>query len=193
MIKNKIVRKVINNISFFFFGIFYNGEKLRGKHFERSYIGWLWCLKGLPSRLFGSHRKIDFPVHPNTTIYSAKNVEYDNSSLNSFQSPGCYFQNFSGKIIIGKNVWIAPNVGIITANHDVSNLSDHTNAKDVVIEDDVWIGMNAVIMPGVVLKKGTVVGAGSIVTKSPVLGNCLVCGNPASIKKVYEHEETSKK
>ena len=38
--------------------------------------------------------------------------------------------------------------------------------QEVIIEDDVWIGMNAVILPGVTIRKGTIVGAGAVVTKS---------------------------
>lgn len=185
MRNNIYIRKTINSIAYIFFSMFYDREKLKGKHFEQSYIGWLWCLKGLPSRLFGSHMKINFPVNPNTVIYSSKNIEYDNSSLNALQSPGCYFQNFSGKIHIGKNVWIAPNVGLITSNHDIKNLSKHIKSADIIIEDNVWIGMNSVILPGVKIKSGTVVGAGAVVTKTPNQGNCLIAGNPAVIKKVY--------
>jgi acetyltransferase-like isoleucine patch superfamily enzyme len=37
---------------------------------------------------------------------------------------------------------------------------------EIVIEDDVWIGSGAVIMPGITIKKGTVVGANAVVTRS---------------------------
>ena len=51
-----------------------------------------------------------------------------------------------------------------------------------MIEDDVWIGANAIILKGVTLGKGCVVAAGSVVTKS-VPANALVGGNPARIIK----------
>jgi galactoside O-acetyltransferase len=75
-----------------------------------------------------------------------------------------------GKIIIGDNVMIAPNVVIRAANHGINRESSmrfqpHTYGE-IIIEDDVWIGSNAVITSGVVLAKGTVVGAGAVVTKS---------------------------
>lgn len=48
----------------------------------------------------------------------------------------------------------------------------------VVIEDNVWIGMNATILKGVTIGENSVVAAGSVVTKS-VPRNCVVAGNPA--------------
>lgn len=38
-------------------------------------------------------------------------------------------------------------------------------AKPVIIEDDVWIGLNVTILPGVTIGKGAVIGAGAVVTK----------------------------
>ena len=75
-----------------------------------------------------------------------------------------------GRIIVGHNVMSAPNVVIRASNHGFNRESPmrfqpHTYGE-IVIEDDVWIGSNAVITSGVVLAKGTVVGAGAVVTKS---------------------------
>lgn len=76
----------------------------------------------------------------------------------------------AGKIIIGDNVMIAPNVVIRAANHgmrrDVPMRYQPHTYGEIIIEDDVWIGANAVITSGVTLAKGTVVGAGAVVTKS---------------------------
>lgn len=54
----------------------------------------------------------------------------------------------------------------------------------VIIKDNVWIGMNAVILKGVTLGENSVVAAGSVVTKS-VAANTVVAGNPAIPVKTF--------
>lgn len=54
----------------------------------------------------------------------------------------------------------------------------------VIIGDNVWIGMNAVILKGVAIGENSVVAAGAVVTKS-VPENCVVAGNPAKIVKRF--------
>ena len=52
----------------------------------------------------------------------------------------------------------------------------------VIIKDNVWIGMNAVILKGVTIGENSVIAAGSVVTKS-VPANVVVAGNPAVVVK----------
>ena len=56
-----------------------------------------------------------------------------------------------------------------------------------IVEDDVWIGSNAIILPGVTIGKGAIIGAGAVVTKS-VPPYAIVCGVPAKIIN-YRFEE----
>lgn len=90
----------------------------------------------------------------------------DNCSINTNVQIGAS----GGKIIIGDNVMIAPNVVIRATNHgimrDNSMRFQPHKYGEIFIEDDVWIGSNAVITSGVCLAKGTVVGAGAVVTKA---------------------------
>lgn len=83
-----------------------------------------------------------------------------------------------GTLTIGNNVSVSAYAKIITASHnpDVSDFS-YTTAP-VVLEDYVWIGTAAIIMPGITLGKGCVVAAGSVVTKD-VPPYAIVGGNPA--------------
>jgi len=55
----------------------------------------------------------------------------------------------------------------------------------VKIADNVWIGMNAVILKGVTIGENSVVAAGSVVTKS-VEPNTVVAGNPALVVKQFQ-------
>ena len=55
----------------------------------------------------------------------------------------------------------------------------------VVIEDHVWIGSRAIILPGVCIGHHSVVGAGSVVTKD-IPANCLAVGNPARVVRRFD-------
>lgn len=96
---------------------------------------------------------------------------------------GCVFFDRGG-ITIGDNVQIAPKVNLVTLNHDLSAGGNRkaTYCKPIVIEDNVWIGINSTILPGVTLGKNCVVAAGSVVTKD-VPADTIVAGNPAKIVK----------
>jgi acetyltransferase-like isoleucine patch superfamily enzyme len=94
--------------------------------------------------------------------------------------PGCYIQALNG-ITFGESVFIGPGVKIISANHSLDDLTAHDPTPPIVIEDNCWIGANAVVLPGVHLGVGTIVGAGAVVTKSFAAGHCVIAGNPARI------------
>lgn len=76
----------------------------------------------------------------------------------------------SGRLIIGNDVMIAANVVVRAANHatarGVPMKSQRSVGGEIFIEDDVWIGSNAVITANVRIGRGTIVGAGAVVTKS---------------------------
>lgn len=81
----------------------------------------------------------------------------------------CYINGVGG-IEIGNFVLIGSNVTISSGMHPIDGRDKPVFArqsvpKRIVIENDVWIGAGAVIMPGIRLAKGTVVGANSVVTK----------------------------
>jgi maltose O-acetyltransferase len=52
----------------------------------------------------------------------------------------------------------------------------------VIIEDDVWVGANAILLPGVHVGRGSVIGAGAVVT-NPIPSGVLAVGNPARVVK----------
>lgn len=69
------------------------------------------------------------------------------------------------KLTIGNHVDIATEVMIYNGQHDVNNENFGAVFLPVSIEDYVFIGPRAIILPGVTVKKGAVVGAGAVVTK----------------------------
>ena len=84
------------------------------------------------------------------------------------------------EVKIGERVCINDGVDILTASHDVLDPKwQHIKGK-IEIEDYVWIGTGAMILPGVTLGRGCVVGARAVVSKSVEPGT-IVVGNPAKI------------
>lgn len=100
------------------------------------------------------------------------------------------------KVKIGNHCLIANGVRISDNDgHPIKPLKrrqrvliDKESIKPVIIEDDVWIGVNAIILKGVKIGKGAIIGAGSVVTKD-VPSNSIAAGNPAKIVKVIEASE----
>ncbi|NDP22506.1 MAG: acyltransferase [Paludibacter sp.] len=99
---------------------------------------------------------------------------------NSIINANCRIDS-RGSIEIGNNVSISEDVIILTADHDELFEISGRNKK-VIIEDYVWIGTRATIMPGVTLGKGAVVATGAIVTKNVETLN-VVAGIPARFIK----------
>lgn len=100
-----------------------------------------------------------------------------------------FFANYNltildvGKVTIGKNVMIAPNVSIYTAGHPVhpdSRNSGYEYGIPITIGDNVWIGGSVVILPGVTIGNNAVIGAGSVVTKD-IPDNAIAAGSPCKV------------
>ena len=83
-----------------------------------------------------------------------------------------------GPLRIGDNVSVSPEVVILTAQHQVANETFAVELRPVTIEDHVWIGTRAMIMPGVTLGRGSVVAAGAVVSRD-VAPLTIVAGVPA--------------
>lgn len=105
-------------------------------------------------------------IQPGVTIIRA-------SRLSVGKNFGCNTGTYIGAtagVTIGDYVLIGPNVTITSGMHPIDGLQPRIVErpvvhKPVVIEDDVWIGSGAAIMPGVTLRKGSVIGANSVVNR----------------------------
>lgn len=92
-----------------------------------------------------------------------------------------------GPVKIGNNVNLAQGITVTALNHNFSDSNKRideqgVSTKPVTIEDDVWIGANAVVLPGVKIGNHCVVAAGAVVTKD-VPPHSLVAGVPAKVIK----------
>jgi maltose O-acetyltransferase len=83
-----------------------------------------------------------------------------------------------GSLTIGDHVNISQETTILTAAHGVNDPDFRIEHRPVVIEDHVWVGARAMILPGVTLGSGCVVGAASVVTRD-VAPLSIVAGSPA--------------
>lgn len=102
------------------------------------------------------------------------------------------------KITIGDNVLIASNVQLYTATHTpepsdriLPNFKENRTAwfrtytAPIIIENGVWIGGGAIVLPGVTIGENSVIGAGSVVTRS-IPANCVAVGNPCRPIRFFE-------
>jgi acetyltransferase-like isoleucine patch superfamily enzyme len=110
--------------------------------------------------------------------FGAKLILGVNTNFNGARTYG------GGKIYIGDNFHSGVGLKILTQSHNYSGESipyDRTIiVKDVLIGDNVWLGMDVMVLPGVKIGEGAIIQAGSVVSKSiPELA--IAGGNPAEI------------
>lgn len=132
-------------------------------------------------RLMGAKLGEHVTIEPRVYVGSGQDIVLgDHVQVNE----GCRLRN----VRMGHHVMIAPDVAML-------NLGHHTESTDIpmmmqgtrvypptVVEDDVWIGMRALIMPGIRIGQGAIVAAGSVVVKD-VEPYAVVGGNPARVIK----------
>jgi len=140
----------------------------------------------LTSRNKGYHLNMHSPVklmadRDNAFISIGQNTRIHGSCIHAYKS-----------IRVGENCLIAANCQIIDSNgHDLSfscveNRINTTGvAKEIIIEDNVWIGANSIILPGVKIGNGSIISANSVV-KNDIPRKVIAGGNPAIIIKRYE-------
>ena len=158
---------------------------------------------------------IKAPLFKSRLGYCGKNVElrlnrspgslsriylYDNTNIyHEFR-----FISVSGRLVMRKNSGAAAGLTVITGNHqrikgvffkDISGSHEYDIEKDVIVEEDVWIGANVILLSGVTVGRGATVAAGSVCVKN-VPPYAVVMGNPARVvgfnfapEEIVEHEK----
>ena len=146
----------------------------------------------------GRNSKIQGPAY----IASPKSLHLEENVL--IRRNVCISNTPNENIYIKKYTAIAFNCTIVTTSHrstvgipQIILGPSHINDKsvDLTIDEDVWVGINATIMPGANIGRGAIVAACSVVTKA-VPPYALVAGSPAKIigvkftvEQILEHEK----
>lgn len=148
--------------------------RLNALHYKHSDI------QTILSELFGR------PLDPSSILIPPFYTDFGRNTqigTNCFIQQGCTFFDRGG-ITIGDGVMIGPKVNLITLNHDLTpGNRAATICRPIVLEDDVWIGVNATVLSGVTVGKSAVIAAGSVVTKN-VPAYAVVGGNPARVLRM---------
>lgn len=166
---------------------------------------------------FRTNRKIEIPVVEEPVEIMPYDAFYEPREF-SYCSVGCYTYGFNPENVlhhsatqnerlrIGNYCSIAPNVMfVLSSDHPYKGLSTYpfkvmilghefeaVSKGDIIIKDDVWIGLNSIILSGVTIGQGAVVAAGSVVTKD-VPPYAIVGGNPAKVIKYRFEPEVIEK
>lgn len=123
---------------------------------------------------------------------------------------GAIIMNTRAKFIMKRNTGAAFGLTVVTGNHlsivgvDFKHITNelkdqydvnHELDKDIIVEEEVWIGSNSTLLSGVHLFRGVTVGSGSVVRHS-IPPYAIVTGNPAKIvgfrftpEEIIEHEK----
>ena len=178
-------------------------HKVLGKLSCRAY-GWLCNYNEniITSQLGGGKKSIHYPFK----ILGAKNIiAEDNVSIGA----GATIYTTGAKLIIKKHFVSGPNLTIITGDHmpivgkflDTVSTADKKQLdlnkkydQDVVIEEDVWCGVNVTILKGVTIGRGAIIAAGAVVVNN-IPPYTIAGGIPAkplkirwSLEQIMEHE-----
>lgn len=137
-------------------------------------------------------------VHPSCHLGSrVKVLNKDNLIMDEMSNinAGAYIMNTRAKFVMKKYSGAAINLLVVTGNHmsvpgmtkrevtdEIKDLLDvyHEFDRDVVVEEDVWIGANVTLLAGVNIGRGAIVGAGSVV-RGNIPPYAVVSGNPAKV------------
>lgn len=152
--------------------------------------GFLWWGVGnIPShyirrffyRLFGMTIGSGSTIHMMARVYDPRHITIGNDTIIGERASldgRKQIVNSNGGITIGDHVDIASEVMVWTSEHDLRSPQWLAREERVVIDDYVFIGPRAIILPGVHIGRGAVIAAGAVVTKD-VEKLTIVAGVPA--------------
>ena len=114
---------------------------------------------------FSKTARIRYPIR----IKGIENVYmYDRTHILS----GAFIIAMGAKFVMKKNSGAAEGLAVVTNTHptfigewfiEKGSNNDHIEAKDIIVEEDVWIATNVTLLMGAHIGRGAVIGAGSVV------------------------------
>lgn len=127
-------------------------------------IGFVPChfIRRFFYRLAGVKIGAGSAVHTGARFYNPGNIEIGRDTIIGEKA----VLDGRDKLIIGNHVDIASEVMIYNSEHDIESSNFQAVHKPVTVEDYVFIGPRAIILPGVAIGKGAVIAAGAVVTKN---------------------------
>jgi acetyltransferase-like isoleucine patch superfamily enzyme len=153
----------------------------------------LYQQRGKGSKIYGSvrmdtppYRKFSLGKRSVVESFSCINNAVGDVVIGNYTRIGIH-NTIIGPVTIGSHVNLAQGITVTALNHNFGNTNERIDlqgvtTKQVIIDDDVWIGANAVILPGVTIGRHAVVAAGAVVT-TDVPENTVVGGVPAKMIK----------
>jgi len=132
------------------------------------------------------YRKFSLGNHSVIESYSCINNAVGDVVIGDYTRVGLH-NTVIGPVTIGNHVNLAQGITVTALNHNFSEKDQRideqgVSTNPVIIEDDIWIGANAVILPGVTIGYHSVIAAGAVVTKN-IPPHSLAAGVPAKIIK----------
>lgn len=149
----------------------------------------------------------DAYLNPDTIVFNKKNLfMYENTGIPG----GAMILNPRSKFIMKRGSFSSYNLCVCPGNHmsligkwkhDVTDAMkdehdpDHRYDRDIVVEEDVWMGINVTLLNGAHIGRGSIIGAGCVIS-GEIPPYAIVVGNPYSIKRflftpevIIEHEK----
>lgn len=176
----------IEKLGFLFFWLRWFYPQARG--FPTAYL----LVYFFRQKILRINGRVPWPVHFTSRVLHHKNIKVGNRSTPGVNS-GCYVQGRNG-IEIGHNFRMGPGVGLISANHDPADYDRWVASGPITIGDNVWIGMNSVVLPGVHIGDNVIIAANSVVSKD-IPPNSIAAGAPCTVireKESYSGKDYSK-
>jgi len=168
-----------------------------------------WKLRKLWVKIYKNygHKDRSSIIGENVIIYKPQNLYlYEHAGIGM----GAVIMNWRAKFVMKRYSGAAFGLKVVTGNHmrvvgkmymqvtdELKESLDKTNRydKDVIVEEDVWIGSNVTLLGGCHVGRGSNIGSGSVV-RGIIPPYSVVIGNPAKVvgftftpEQIVEHEK----